>query len=52
MNYWILGAVIFLTLWGVLVFVVAPHTGLVHLALGAGVVLLARGIMGKGQQSS
>jgi hypothetical protein len=44
-GLWIV-AVALLVVWGVLVFVVQPATGWVHLPLAAGVVLVARAIIG------
>lgn len=52
MNYWALSAVILLTVWAILVFAVAPHTGWVHVPLGVGVILMARGIVGKPREGS
>ncbi len=42
--------IVLLAAWGVLQFVVQPATGLIHIALAAGVVLIVRGIALSGKQ--
>lgn len=44
MTELLLGIVV-VAVWGVLQFVVQPATGLIHVALAAGVVLIVRGIV-------
>lgn len=46
MNFWTGAAAVLLIVWAILVFAVAPPSGWVHLPLAAGMVLLARGLMG------
>jgi len=45
MNVWFLGGAAALAAWIVLAFVVAWPSGLAHVPLAVGVVLLARGIV-------
>lgn len=44
--------IVLLAAWGVLQFVVQPATGLIHIALAAGVVLVVRGIAISGKPSA
>jgi hypothetical protein len=46
MNRYLVLAVASIIVWVALVFVLAVPSGWVHVALGAGCILLARGLMG------
>jgi hypothetical protein len=44
--------IVLLVAWGVLQFIVQPATGVIHVALAAGVVLVVRGIALSGKAST